>query len=80
MAVWQIQAQQFVSSQKYNWSKKLHLFNKNVTEAAVLKKKYFTDGAYTTLAHCLKITQNVAFEFLNFDIFHQIDRSSKTNF
>ena len=22
-------------------------------------------------AHCLKITQNVAFEFLNFDIFHQ---------
>ena len=22
-------------------------------------------------AHCLKITQNVAFEFLNFGIFHQ---------
>ena len=22
--------------------------------------------------HCLKITQNVAFEFLNFGIFHQI--------
>ena len=25
----------------------------------------------TTTAHCLKITQNVAFEFLNFGIFHQ---------
>ena len=23
------------------------------------------------LSHCLKITQNVAFEFLNFGIFHQ---------
>ena len=33
-----------------------------------------------SMAQWLKITQNVAFEFLNFDIFHQIDRSSKTNF
>ena len=24
-----------------------------------------------TISHCLKITQNVAFEFLNFGIFHQ---------
>ena len=30
--------------------------------------KYFTTSK---VSHCLKITQNVAFEFLNFDIFHQ---------
>ena len=26
---------------------------------------------FKVISHCLKITQNVAFEFLNFDIFHQ---------
>ena len=28
-------------------------------------------GGNILFAHCLKITQNVAFEFLNFGIFHQ---------
>ena len=34
--------------------------------------KVLTTGEKTVKAQCLKITQNVAFEFLNFGIFHQL--------
>ena len=33
-------------------------------------REYFFESFYFT-PHCLKITKNVAFEFLNFGIFHQ---------
>ena len=29
------------------------------------------NGTKTTISHCLKITQNVAFKFFNLGIFHQ---------
>ena len=37
----------------------------------VLQTLYFSKNAQKSLTHCLKITQNVAFEFWHFGIFHQ---------
>ena len=42
-----------------------------IFQSGSLKNPSFLKGEATASTHCLKITQNVAFEFLNFGIFHQ---------
>ena len=44
---------------------------KKGTNATTIKATFYWTHEETA-PHCLKITQNVAFEFLNFGIFHQL--------
>ena len=44
---------------------------RNATRMSFMLASESNHKTFACAAHCLKITQNVALEFLNFDIFHQ---------
>ena len=59
----------FFRNAKPNDASKLLLRNEQSDDDASIR----SNVRYTIIAQCLKITQNVAFEFLNFGIFHQLN-------
>ena len=60
------QASNFAKIFEFLAPKKEHAFQKKKSQSQNLKKHF-----EFSRAHCLKITHKVAFEFLDFGIFHQ---------